>query len=307
MSKAIIVGGAGFIGSNVVDYIVNSEYKWDEIIVIDNLSTGKKENVNLKAKLINADIRNFEEIEHYFKDATHVWHLAALPRVEPSIKDPILFNDINVNGTLNVFMACKKHNVKNIVFSSSSSVYGEPNIHPTKEDLELNPMSPYALQKLHGEQYAKLFCDLYQMNICCLRYFNVYGNREPTEGAYVPVIGIWLKQYKQGKNLTITGDGKQTRDFVNVFNVAEANYGAAFNAPRGFSVFNVGSGENFELNIVARWICDDESKIEYIPPRIEPKITLADISALKNMLGNKNYSSFSLKDYIIRNVKNEKY
>jgi UDP-glucose 4-epimerase len=202
-------------------------------------------------------------------------------------------------------MACKKHNVKNIVFSSSSSVYGEPKYHPTEENAELNPMSPYALQKLHGEQYAKLFCELYKMNICCLRYFNVYGNREPTEGAYVPVIGIWLRQYKQGKNLTITGDGKQTRDFVNVLNVAEANYGAAFNAPEGFSVFNVGSGKNYELNVAARWICSDESKIEYISPRIEPKTTLADISKLKKMLGKNTYSIFDLKKYLIESIKNE--
>lgn len=298
MYKAIIVGGAGFIGSNVVDHIVDGEQKWDEIVVIDNLSTGKKENVNPKAKLIVADITNYEQIEPHFKDATHVWHLAALPRVEPSIKDPILFNDINVNGTLNVFMACKKHNVKNVVFSSSSSVYGEPKTHPTDENSELDPMSPYALQKLHGEQYAKLFCKLYEMNICCLRYFNVYGDREPTEGTYVPVIGIWLRQYKQGKKLTITGDGKQTRDFVNVKNVAAANYSAAFHAPSGFSVYNVGSGQNYELNTVARWICYDEKKIEYIAPRIEPKITLANIEKLIKMCKGTLPANFSLKKYI---------
>ena len=304
MNKAIVIGGAGFIGSNVVDRIVNSNFHWDEILVIDNLSTGKKNNINSKAKFIFADIRNLEEIEPHFVNATCIWHLAALPRVEPSIHDPITFNDINVNGTLNVFMAAKKHGVKNIVFSSSSSVYGEPKNHPTNENEELNPMSPYALQKLHGEQYAKLFCELYGMNICCLRYFNVYGNREPTEGPYVPVIGIWLRQIRQGKKLTITGDGKQTRDFVNVLNVADANYMVGCNIPTGFSVFNVGSGKNYELNKVARWICQNESNIEYIAPRIEPKITLADIKKLTNNFGKENLVTIlDLEQYIKEGIK----
>lgn len=303
MNKAIVIGGAGFIGSNVVDRIINSDFNWDEVLVIDNLSTGKKENINPKAKFLFADIRNFNEIESHFENASCVWHLAALPRVEPSIHDPITFNDINVNGTLNVFMAAKKHGVKNIVFSSSSSVYGEPENHPTDENEKLNPMSPYALQKLHGEQYAKLFCELYNMNICCLRYFNVYGNREPTEGAYVPVIGIWLRQYRQGKKLTITGNGKQTRDFVNVLNVADANYVAAFKAPSGFSVFNVGSGKNYQLNTVARWICSDEEKIQYIAPRIEPKITLANIEKLKNMASKKLLPILELEEYIKLEIK----
>ena len=308
MKKAVVVGGAGFIGSNVVDKILSSNESWDEVVVIDNFSTGKIENIDPRASIVDADIRNFNEIQEHFKGAECVWHLAALPRVEPSIKDPVLFNDINVNGTLNVFTACKNHNVKKIVFSSSSSVYGEPIEHPTPEHADFNPMSPYALQKLHCEQYAKLFCDLYDMNISCLRYFNVYGKREPTEGAYVPVIGIWLRQLRQGKKLTITGDGNQTRDFINVFDVAEANYVASHRPPKGFSVYNVGSGKNYVLNDVARWICRDESKIEYIEPRVEPRITLADVRNLVEMSCGDLPEPKSLKDYIASELsKDESY
>jgi UDP-glucose 4-epimerase len=305
MKKAVVVGGAGFIGSSVVDEILK-DGSWDEVLVIDNLSTGKRENVNSGAKLVVADIRNINEIEPHFKGATHVWHLAALPRVEPSIKDPITFNDINVNGTLNVFMSCRNNGVAKVVFSSSSSVYGEPKTHPTPEDADLNPMSPYALQKLHGEQYAKLFCDLYDMNISCLRYFNVYGKREPIEGFYVPVIGIWLRQLRSGKNLTITGDGKQIRDFVNVEDVAHANRVAALYTPAGYSVYNVGSGKNHELNEVARWICADENKIEYIAPRIEPRLTLADTSKLRKVGQGVLPEPLSLKEYLERELKDAK-
>lgn len=303
MNKAIVVGGAGFIGSHVVEKIVNCDLNWDEILVIDNLSTGKIENIHPKAKLILADIRKYEEIEPHFAGATHVWHLAAFTQVESSIKDPLLYNDINVNGTLNVFLAAKKHDVKKIVFSSSSSVYGQPINTPTPEESDLNPLSPYALQKLHCEQYAKLFSDLYGLNITCLRYFNVYGNRSPDKGSYAPVINIWLRQFKEGKKLTITGDGTQTRDFVNVLDIANANYMAAVFAPSGFNVYNVGSGKEYELNEIARWIYKDEENIEYISPRIEPKKSCSDMRKMLEMSKNKFSISHNIKDYIDENYK----
>lgn len=303
MNKAVIVGGAGFIGSHVVEQIINSDLIWDEILVIDNLSTGKIENIHPKCKLILADIRNYQEIEPYFKDAKYVWHLAALTQVESSIQDPLLYNDINVNGTLNVFLASKKHNVKRIIFSSSSSVYGQPIEIPTSEASKLNPLSPYALQKLHCEQYANIFCDLYGMNITCLRYFNVYGNRSSDKGSYAPVINIWLRQIKENKKITITGDGKQTRDFISVLDVAKANYVTAMFAPFGFNVYNVGSGKQYELNEIARWICNDEKNIEYIAPRIEPRKSCSDITKILEMSNNEFSISHSLKDYIHEKLK----
>jgi len=305
-SKSLVIGGAGFIGSNLVDRLVaNSKESADEqIIVLDNLSTGKMQNINgsRKVKFVFGDICQYDQIEEFFENIDTVYHFAALPRVEPSIKDPIEFNKINVDGTLNVFWAAKKHGVKKIVFSSSSSVYGEPKIHPTPETAEMNPMSPYALQKLHCEQYAKLFCELYGMNITCLRYFNVAGNREPTEGMYVPVIGIWLRQFKAGEQLTITGDGRQIRDFVNVSDVAAANEAAALYAPNGFNIYNVGSGKSYELNEVARWIAP-EDRIKYIPERIEPKKTLADISKLTEMTNGRINPPEDLKEYVFRELK----
>jgi UDP-glucose 4-epimerase len=305
-SKILVIGGAGFIGSNLVDRLLDSDYvcENEQIIVLDDLSTGKLENISTdrRVKFVYANICDYKQIEPYFKNADTVYHFAALPRVEPSIKDPIEFNKINVDGTLNVFWAAKENNVRKIVFSSSSSVYGEPEVHPTPETATLNPMSPYALQKLHGEQYAKLFCDLYDMNITCLRYFNVAGNREPTEGMYVPVIGIWLRQLKKGEQLTITGDGKQVRDFVNVFDVAAVNEVASRNAPKGYNVYNVGSGKSYELNEVIRWIAP-EDRIQYIPARIEPKKTLADITNTMKMAKGQIRPPEDLKEYVLRELK----
>ena len=283
MKNALVTGGAGFIGSNVVDALLRTnEYK---VTVLDDMSTGRLLNVSREAKLIIADIRKKKEIESLFEGMDVVFHLAALPRVEPSIKDPVTFNKINVDGMLNVFECAREAGVKNIVFSSSSSVYGEPTEHPTPESSPMDPMSPYALQKQIGEEYAKLYVKLYGMNISCLRYFNVYGFREPTEGMYVPVIGIWLRQLEQGKPLTVTGTGDQTRDFVNVLDVANANVLCGDlqlkGKLEGFKTFNVGSGRNYALNETVDWF---EAPREYLPERIEPKITLADTSRL-NKLG----------------------
>lgn len=298
--KAIIVGGAGFIGSNVTDLLVEKGY---EVTVVDNLSTGKKENVNPKAKLIVSDIAApmthavIEELTQYFTGADVIFHLAALPRVEPSIIDPTLSHSINVNGAYNVFWAAKQAGVKNIVYSSSSSVYGDAENVPTNENEPTSCMSPYALQKLMGDQYAELFCKLYDMNITSLRYFNVYGHREPTEGAYVPVIGIWLRQLANGEPLTITGDGKQSRDFVNVADVARANVLAAEANLEGCNVFNIGSGKTYELNYLSKLF---PAEVQYIEPRVEPKHTCANIGKVMQVI---NWSpTISIENYIKQKI-----
>lgn len=295
MKKAVVTGGAGFIGSNVVDVLVNKGWS---VTVIDNLSTGLKENINPKARFINCDLIEppfqFSTIaKDVLRDVDVVFHLAALPRVEPSIREPRIHNKINVSATLEVFDLCRKYGVKNIVYSSSSSVYGDAKNVPTDEKEPVDPMSPYALQKLIGDQYAELFCRLYDMNITCLRYFNVYGKREPTVGAYVPVIGIWFRQLSEGKPLTITGDGKQSRDFVNVADVARANVMAAEANLAGYNVFNIGSGTTRELNHLASLISSETS---YIAPRIEPRHTCADISLANTMFGWKPL--ITIDDYI---------
>jgi len=298
MKKAVVVGGAGFIGSNVVDLLLEEGY---EVVIYDNLETGKIEFINPDAQLSIVDIRDNTALRVAasadFPNADVVFHLAALPRVEPSIKNPIRFHETNVDGTLNIFWACKEFGVKKVVYSSSSSVYGDAKELPITEKTAVQPMSPYALQKLCGDQYAELFCSLYEMNIACLRYFNVYGKREPSVGAYVPVVGIWFRQFMAKEPLTITGDGGQSRDFVNVSDVAKANLICAEANLEGYQVFNVGSGKQYELNSIAALI---SKEIAYVPARIEPRHTLADVSELRK-LGWK--PAVSLEEYVVQKRK----
>ena len=277
--KSLVTGGLGFIGSNLVDLLVEEGH---EVSVIDNLSTGSKENANKEAQYYIEDIRNYEKIKHAFKGIDYVFHLAAKPRVEPSIIDPLSSDDINTKGSLNVFFASKEAAVKKVIFSSSSSVFG--NLEPKKisENNPKSPLSPYAQQKLFGEQYLKLFHTLYGLESVALRYFNVYGERQPLEGAYVPVVGIWFRQILAGETPTITGDGTHRRDFVNVKDVARANLLAAIASTEGFEDFNIGCGVNFSLNELCSHVSDTHT---YIAPRIEPSFTLADWSKAQKHLG----------------------
>jgi UDP-glucose 4-epimerase len=277
--KVIITGGAGFIGSNVVDKAL--EKGWD-VKIIDNLSTGFKENLNPNCEFINADICDYHSIEKYFVGIDVVFHLAALPRVQPSIDDPLPYNKVNIEGTLSVLDACKTHGVEKIVFSSSSSIYGECGDEPVDEEYRKKPLSPYALQKLVCEQYFELYATLFGINSICLRYFNVYGNRQPQVGAYVPVVGIFFKQLQEGKPLTVTGDGQQARDFINVLDVADINIAAAESNLKGYNYFNVGTQKNEKILDIAKKVCYN---ITHIKKRIEPKNTLANIQKAKNLLG----------------------
>lgn len=276
--KSLVTGGLGFIGSNLVDLLVEEGH---EVSVIDDLSTGYAEYAHPQVKYHTKDIRKYGEIEELFEGMDYVFHLAALPRVEPSIINPMASDSINTQGSLNVFFAAKEAGVKKVIFSSSSSIYGDVPPKKVCEKLAPNPLSPYGLQKLFGEQYLELFHKLYGLDSVSLRYFNVYGNRQPLEGAYVPVVGIWFRQLEAGGLPTITGDGSNSRDFVNVKDVSRANLRAAITKTKGHAYFNIGSGTNNSLN----GLCDLVSKgREYIEPRIEPKFTLADISKAKKIL-----------------------
>jgi nucleoside-diphosphate-sugar epimerase len=278
--KAIVVGGAGFIGSNITKALVEKGY---EVHVIDNLSGGKKEKVHPKAKLHVKDITKLEEIKPVFKGAQYVFHLAALPRVQFSIEYPRETNDANVNGTLNVLIAAKEAGVKRVVYSASSSAYGDSKVMPLHEDLPPHPKSPYGLQKYMGELYARLWSEVYGLETVCLRYFNVYGPGQSDEGAYALVIARFLKQKREGKKMTITGTGKQTRDFTSVHDVVRANLLAAESKKVGKGeVINIGAGRNFSINQVAKLI---GGEMEHIPARLEPKNTLADNRKAKKLLG----------------------
>ncbi len=278
--KCLVTGGAGFIGSNLADELIKLGHK---VTVIDNLSTGKKENLNPEARFKKLDIRNLQKIKPLFKGVDWVFHLAAFPRVQPSIDDPVTANDINLNGTLNVLIAARDAKVKKFIYSASSSAYGDQAKMPLRETMPARPLSPYGLQKYVGELYCRLFSEIYGLPTVCLRYFNVYGRRQATEGAYCLVMGIFIRQRLAGKPMTITGDGQQRRDYTNVDDVAWANILAAQSQKVGRGeVINIGRGHNYSVSELAKMI---GGPVVHLPPRIEPRATLADNSLAEKLIG----------------------
>jgi nucleoside-diphosphate-sugar epimerase len=288
--NCLVTGGAGFIGSNIVNKLINEGHF---VRVVDDLSSGSQYNLNPRAEFYKIDIAEHPFLD-MFQDIDIVFHLAAFPRVEPSIEDPIRAHRINVNGTLNILKACSDYGVKRVVFTSSSAVYGEAET-PTTENNTTNPMSPYALNKLIGEQYCKLFSDIYKLQTVCLRYSNAYGDNQPTEGPYCNVMGIFKQQKMESKPMTIVGDGEQRRDFIHVDDIADANLQVAFTDKISFlgDVFNIGYGKNYSVNEIANWM---GGKTEYIEPRIEPRETLLNSDKFKNIFDWK--PTIDLKDWL---------
>ena len=288
--KYTVTGGAGFIGSNLVDQLIKDGH---EVVVIDSLVSGKEENLNPKASFIQADINACRQgthplacyrkrVEEAMEGSEAVFHLAALARVQPSIENPVLFNDTNVNGTLNMLMIAKKLGIKRFVYSASSSAYGNAEVFPTPESHPTNPLSPYGLQKLIGEQYCKVFSICYGLETVCLRYFNVFGERQSLEGAYCLVMGIFANQRLKGEPMTIVGDGEQRRDFTYVGDVVKANISASKSDKVGDGeVINIGNGDNRSVNELAELIGGPRLNIE---ARLEPEQTLADNSKAKELL-----------------------
>jgi UDP-glucose 4-epimerase len=277
--KLFVTGGAGFIGSHLADKLIELGH---DVIVIDNLMLGKKKFINKKAKFFKVDIRDLRELKKIFKNAEAVFHLAADPRLPVSIEDPIGTHEINVTGTLNVLLAAKESGVKKVIFSSSCAVYGDQKL-PIKEDSKLNPSSPYGLHKLMGENYCKLFSELFDLETVCLRYFNVFGPRKLATGSYPMVIPIFLRQRAEGKKLTIVGDGKQTRDYVHVSDVVEANILAWQSNVKNGETINVGSGNQTSVNDIAEIIGGPTINL---PHRIgEMRFIQADIKLAKKILG----------------------
>lgn len=265
MMKVLVTGGAGFIGSHLTDALINDDYS---VVVIDNLSTGKRSQINKKAKFIKADIRNLKKIKPYFKGVDFVFHLAAKARIQPSIKDPVTTFDHNIIGTLNVLLAARDAGVKRVVYSASSSSYGDQDTVPLYEEMTPHFKNPYSLSKYVGEEMCRLFSNLYGLETVSLRYFNVYGLRQPTTGAYATVVGIFLKQFKNGKPLTIVGDGGIQRDFTHVFDVVKANIAAAGSSRVGKGeVINIGTGKNYSINEVASMILAPPERGYVLPVR----------------------------------------
>ncbi|MBI2024711.1 MAG: NAD-dependent epimerase/dehydratase family protein [Candidatus Harrisonbacteria bacterium] len=278
--KYVVTGGAGFIGSHLTDELINQGHK---VVVLDNLSTGKRENVNPKAEFVKADITKLAEMRPHFSGADGVFHVAALPRVQVSIEDPDKTHDVNVNGTLNVLIAARDAKIKRIVYSASSSAYGNVEAMPLREDMKPKPMSPYGLQKYIGEEYGRLFSLLYGLETVSLRYFNVYGPRMAEAGAYLTVMRVFLNQKNASTPMTIVGDGEQTRDFTHVYDVVRANLLAMNGDKVGKGeVINIGGGKNYSVNQIATLVGGPKIHVD---PRIEPRHTLADNSLAKKLLG----------------------
>lgn len=278
--KYIVTGGAGFIGSFVTDQLVAEGH---EVLVIDNLSGGKKENVNPKAQLEVKDITRYTEIAPLFKGVSGVVHLAAIPRVPLSVADPIGTSEANIMGTLNVYWAAKEAGVGRVVVASSSSVYGSQKVMPFVETMIPSPLSPYALQKRVGEEYARLFKELYGLPIVSLRFFNVYGPRVSVDSDYSLVIGKFIKQRLQGEPLTIFGDGEQTRGFSYVTDTADAVY-RALTRPNlvGGEIINIGSPVSYSVNYIASLIGGER---KYLPARKGDMLhTQADITLAHKLL-----------------------
>jgi UDP-glucose 4-epimerase len=278
--RVLVTGAAGFIGSHLADALIE---RGAQVRALDNFSSGARENLNSAAELCVADVRNIDTIRPAMVGVDCVFHLAAMPRVMLSIERPVETDLVNVIGTLNVLIAAREAGVGRFIYAGSSSVYGEQPTMPLVETMTPNPLNPYALQKLAAEQYVRMFHRLHGMPALTLRYFNVYGPRMATEGAYVTVIGVFLREKLANRPLTINGDGGQTRDFTHVRDVVRANLAAMDCAIADGRALNIGRGRAASVNRIAEII---GGPVVHAPARPgDPRHTLADLSAAREVLG----------------------
>jgi nucleoside-diphosphate-sugar epimerase len=292
-SEILVTGGAGFIGSHIVDRLLQEGLV---VRVLDNMSTGEKKNLaqhqNKKSfKLIEGDVRNFDWVKKAVEGVDAVVHEAALVSVTRSVEDPLLSNEINVKGTVNLLKACVDAHVKRFVLASSCAVYGDTESLPNHENLAPKPLSPYAADKLAAETYAKVFHDVYGIETVSLRYFNVYGPRQKY-GPYSGVISIYINLLQENEPLLIIGDGNQTRDFVNVKDVVEANIKALTKPKAAGEVFNISTGEATTIIKLAETIQQIMGKTDLKPVYVEPRPgdimhSYGDISKAQRKLGYK--------------------
>ena len=293
--RVLITGGAGFIGSNLAKGLLKDS-DVEHVIVLDNLITGFESNLteiqgHQKFEFVKGDIRDYNLVNNLVGQCTHISHQAALGSVPRSVKDPILSNDININGTLNVFHAAKENGIEKVVFASSSSVYGDDPTLPKQENLTGNVLSPYALTKKTKEEYARLFSMHYKLSIIGLRYFNVFGPFQNPKGPYAAVIPIFIDHLLKNKAPEIHGDGLQSRDFTYIDNVVAANILALKDTSiqSQFEIFNIALGEKTSLVELYQKIADIIGS--NIPPRFGPpregdiKHSLANIDKIMNVLG----------------------
>ena len=282
--KSLVTGGAGFIGSNLVDRLLEMGH---EVVVIDNEHSDAHDQFywNDKAQNYKYDIRDYENTRPLYDGVDYVFHIAAEARIQPAIENPIEAVSINSVGTVTVLQCAREAGVRRVMYSSTSSGYGmneSPNIETQPDDC----LNPYSVSKVNGEKLCKMYTNLFGLPTVCFRYFNVYGERQPIRGQYAPVIGIFLRQRDAGEPLTIVGDGNQRRDFTHVSDVVNANIMAAISNVESEmfgQVYNVGTGTNHSVNQIARMISDNKINI---PPRMgEARVTLANIQKTKKTFG----------------------
>jgi UDP-glucose 4-epimerase len=284
MKKVVVTGGAGFIGSHLAEALVSKGY---QVVILDNFSTGRIANIkdfetSSRVSVEKIDTTDFSAVAKAFEDTTFVFHLAALADIVPSIQEPLKYHHANVNGTTTVLEAARKAGAKKIIYAASSSCYGIPDHYPTPETAPIRPMYPYALTKYIGEQYVMHWNQTYNLPCVSLRLFNVYGPRSRTSGTYGAVFGVFLAQKLAGKPFTVVGDGRQTRDFTYVTDVADAFIKAAESDRRG-EVYNVGSGGTYSVNRLVELL---GGEVMYIPKRPgEPDCTFADTHKIRQDLG----------------------
>ncbi len=289
--KCLVTGGAGFIGSHLVDRLL---FEGHQVKVIDNFSTGRQENLDhhrddKNLTVIKADVSDFDSIKMHFHDIDRVFHIAALADIVPSVLNPMAYYRANVSGTVSVVEAARLAGIKKLVYAASSSCYGIPDSFPTSESGEIRPEYPYALTKYLGEQIVFHWGKVYKLPVVSLRLFNVYGPRARTSGAYGAVFGVFLTQKLNNKPLTVVGNGKQTRDFVFVKDVVEAFVLASVSGHND-EAMNVGSGKTYSINSLVELL---GGEVTYVPKRPgEPDHTFADISKITRCLAWKPKVSF---------------
>ena len=283
--RAVVTGGAGFIGSHLVDRLIADGHR---VTVIDDFSTGRPQNLGhhrdrSDLAIVRADVANADAVRAHVDGADWVFHLAALADIVPSIQRPLDYHRANVDGTAAILEAARSAGVRRFVYAASSSCYGVPAVYPTPESAPIQPQYPYALTKYLGEQYVMHWASTYRLPAVSLRFFNVYGPRSRTSGAYGAVFGVFLAQKLAGKPFTVVGDGTQTRDFTFVTDVVEALVRAARSDVAG-ECFNVGTGAAQSVNRLVELLGGGD--VVHLPKRPgEPDCTLADTTRIARRLG----------------------
>lgn len=309
MAKCLCTGGSGFIGSHIVDKLIELGH---EVVIIDNESSEVHEHFyyNPKATYHKLDVADYTGIRPLFEGVDYVFHLAAESRIQPTIDNPLLCFNTNIYGTAAVLQAAREAGCKKVIYSSTSSTYGLKNKPPLQEDMSDDCLNPYSVSKLSGEKMCRIYTDLFGLKTIVFRYFNVYGPREPAKGQYAPIVGLFIRQKKADDPLTIVGDGLQRRDFTHVDDVVEANIRAmSYDGEHG-QIFNVGTGRNHSIMELAKLVSivgngydgSEKARIKFLAPRPgEARETLADTTKIMREFGWK--PSKRIEDYVYKILK----